>query len=634
MPPLELLAPAGNLSLGKAAVDHGADAVYIGADRFGARAAAGNPVRDIAALCDHAHFYRARVYVALNTLLFDHELEAAQGLIYRLWDAGADALIVQDMGLLELDLPPIPLFASTQTDNRTPEKVRFLEQSGFSRVILARELGLDAISRIRAATSVDLEAFVHGALCVCYSGQCYMSAAIGGRSANRGACGQPCRLPWNLVTETGKILAKDRYLLSLKDMDRSDHLAALAAAGISSFKIEGRLKDLAYVKNITAHYRQRLDALIEGRPVFEKASSGRSVFSFTPDPAKTFSRGTTDYFLTRPDAEKVLTRQIHAGEIHSMDSPKSRGEAVGTAHKITPEGFTLKPGPQGAVPEIRNGDGLCFVDDTGRFRGFRVNRVDSGGLLHPPGKAPMKKIPLKKGTPLFRNFNQQFSRQMAGDTADRRLGLSLVLTETDRGVALEGTDEDGVRARVEIEIVKEPARDPARAEAAIKKQLGKLGQTPFGLAELVLSSPPLFFQAKVLNGLRRDLVEKLVEKRRQSYERKTAKRRPDPVPYPHGDLDYKGNVANKRAEEFYRKRGVQTIAPAFELAPPESETAVMTTRHCIRRSLGICPATSGKKSPDREGPLYIENERGRFRLDFDCRDCEMNIRRQPLLLDI
>ncbi len=339
MPSLELLAPAGNLTLGKAAVDHGADAVYIGADRFGARAAAGNPVRDIEALCDHAHFFRSRVYVALNTLLFDHELEPARRLIYHLWDAGVDALIVQDMGLLELDLPPIPLFASTQTDNRSPEKVRFLEQSGFSRVILARELGLDAIARIRSATSVDLEAFVHGALCVCYSGQCYMSAAIGGRSANRGACGQPCRLPWNLVTEKGKVLAKDRYLLSLKDMDRSDHLAALAGAGITSFKIEGRLKDLAYVKNITAHYRQKLDALIEGETAYEKASSGKTVFFLCPGPGQDLQPGNYGLF---PDPDGYRGYSLHG-------HPQIQGRGGGDCLQHNPGGLRLEtrvPGPR------------------------------------------------------------------------------------------------------------------------------------------------------------------------------------------------------------------------------------------------------------------------------------------------
>jgi collagenase-like PrtC family protease len=614
MPQLELLAPAGNLTLGMAAVDHGADAVYIGANRFGARAAAGNPVRDIERLCGYAHFYRARVYVALNTLLFDNELEDARKLIWRLWDAGADALIVQDMGLLEMDLPPIPLFASTQTDNRTPEKVKFLEKSGFQRVILARELGLDAIAGIRAATDVDLEAFVHGALCVCYSGQCYMSAAIGGRSANRGACGQPCRLPWNLVTGQGKVLARDRYLLSLKDMDRSDHLASLAAAGITSFKIEGRLKDMAYVKNVTAFYRQKLDALLEGNASFEKASSGGPVFSFSPDPAKTFSRGTTDYFLTGTGS----------GEIHAMDSPKSRGEAIGKIDRIGPDWFTLKTGPENPEAVVSNGDGLCFVDDTGGFRGFRVNRADREGRLYPPGRNPMKKIPLKTGMAVFRNHNHAFVRQLAGETAARRLGLSLVFTETSGGIALAGTDEDGVRARVDLVLETEEARNPDRALETLKKQLGRLGDTPFELKDLVIDSRPLFVQAKVLNGLRRDLVSRLTQARDRSYLREEAGDRPGPVPYPGTKLDFRGNVANELAKAFYRKCGVELIVPAFEISPPEKGGhQVMTTRHCIRRSLGACPGETGKALP--EGPLFLENDRGRFQVEFNCRACEMNI---------
>ncbi len=287
----------------------------------------------------------------------------------------------------------------------------------------------------------------------------------------------------------------------------------------------------------------------------------------------------------------------------------------------------MKPGSQGPVPEISNGDGLCFVDDTGRFKGFRVNRVGSNGLLYPPGKFPMKKIPLKKGMPVFRNFNHQFSRQMAGETSQRRIGLSLVLAETEAGVVLEGTDQDGGRARIHMDIAKEPARDSARAEAAIKKQLGKLGQTPFELTSLILPLNPLFFQAKILNQLRRDLVEKLTEERGRSYERKTAENRPGPVPYPHSELDYRGNVANKSAEQFYRKRAVKNVDPAFELAPPKGGMPVMTTRHCLRRSLGACPAKSGKKRPDWEGPFYLENNKDRFHILFDCKACEMIVRR-------
>jgi putative protease len=604
---LELLAPAKDKTFGKEAVDHGADAVYIGAERFGARAAAGNSVADIHELCTHAHFYNARVYVALNTLLCDNELESARTLIYQLWDAGVDALIIQDMGLLELDLPPIPLFASTQTDNQTPEKVLFLEKNGFQRVILARELGLDTISRIRAATTIDLEAFVHGALCVCYSGQCYMSAAIGGRSANRGACGQPCRLPWHFSDREGHTIARNRFLLSLKDMNRSAHLAELVEAGVTSFKIEGRLKDLAYVKNITGFYRQKLDALLEERPNHRKAASGRVVFSFTPNPDKTFSRGGTDYFL-HPDSPK---------DIHSFDTPKSRGEAVGWVDKIGPDWFSLK-----SETPFNNGDGLCFVGKDGRFNGFRINKVGKGGKLYPPGKFAMKKIPLEKGMPIFRNHDQAFIKQLSQNMAQRQLGLSLELSETSEGLKLSGIDEDGCGAEVSLPLAKEEARNPEQALASIKKQLGKLGASPYYLTGLTISASPLFLQAKVLNQLRRNLVAALMEKREANYGQSPYERPQDLTPYLFSSLEFNGNVANKAAEQFYRKRGVTDIAPAFECRAPGNGVRVMTARHCILRGLGQCLKES---SFSGRPPFYLENEKGRFQVVFDCKNCEMKI---------
>ncbi|MCG8634739.1 MAG: U32 family peptidase [Desulfobacterales bacterium] len=609
---LELLAPAKNHELGMAAINHGADAVYIGAEQFGARAAAGNSIAEIGQLCTYARRYRARVYVALNTLIFDHELEAARDLIYKIWDAGADALIIQDMGLLEMDLPPIPLFASTQTDNQTPEKVRFLEQSGFQRVILARELGLDAIARIRKSTSVDLEAFVHGALCVCYSGRCYMSAAIGGRSANRGACGQPCRLPWNLVTEAGEVLAENRFLLSLKDMNRSDHLAALAGAGITSFKIEGRLKDLAYVKNITGFYRRRLDALLEGNPGFTKASSGKTVLSFTPDPAKTFNRGETDYFLFGREG----------GPVDSPDTPKSMGEKIGTIKKVTPDWLTLD-----TRHRLNNGDGLCFLDAGGRLRGFQVNRVDKAGKLFPPGRQPLKKMPVSPGMTVYRNHDQAFSRLMAGKTSDRRIGLDLVFSEVQDGFLLSSEDEDNTCAQVKMESPKEPARNKERALGVIETQLGKLGNSLFFLRSLSIESAPYFLSAKDLNRLRRDLVSALEVKRERQYVQMASVRNTAPVPYPESSLDFRANVANALARKFYEKRGVAPVEPAFEISPVKPDGPVMTTKHCIRHSMGQCPKRHKPKDNRAwSGPLYLENEKGRFRVVVDCRRCEMQIR--------
>ena len=610
---LELLAPAKNMEFGKAAVDHGADAVYVGPERFGARAAAGNSVADIEALCNYAHRYFARVYVAFNTLLFDHELEPARRLIEQLYHAGVDALIIQDMGLLEMDLPPIPLFASTQTDNRTPEKVNFLEQSGFSRVILARELSLSAIKQIRTATRVDLEAFVHGALCVCYSGQCYMSAAIGGRSANRGACGQPCRLAWNLEDKEGTVLCENRHLLSLKDMNRADYLGDLVRAGVSSFKIEGRLKSLDYVKNITGFYRQKLDALIKTGSSHTKASSGRTTFFFTPEPCKTFNRGFTDYFLSGSP-----------GSIDAFDTPKSVGEPIGQVKQIKNQALVLD-----RPHDLLAGDGICFPNAPGRLKGFYVNRVDENQSVFPSGKTNIKKNDLPKGTMVFRNHDLKFVRLMSGMTAQRKISLDMTFCEHPQGFELSCVDEDDIQARALLYVPGEPARNPDTAMAAIKKQLGKLGNTCFELNHLEILSKPVFLPASDLNRLRRDLVACLEENRLKAYVRLTAGPKPTPVPFYQADLDFRANAANHLSVQFYKKRGVQSIDPAFECAQPGPGTPVMTTKHCIRRSLGWCPGKVGKnkgKSPQPSaGPLFLTHGKHRFQVVFNCRECEMQI---------
>lgn len=614
---LELLAPAKNMAFGKAAVDHGADAVYIGPERFGARAAAGNSVADIEALCNYAHRYFARVYAAFNTLLFDHELEPAGRLIQQLYHAGVDALIIQDMGLLEMDLPPIPLFASTQTDNRTPEKIRFLEQSGFSRVILARELSLSAIRQIREVTRVELEAFVHGALCVCYSGQCYMSAAIGGRSANRGACGQPCRLAWNLEDKEGTVLCENRHLLSLKDMNRADFLADLVRAGVTSFKIEGRLKDMDYVKNITGFYRQRLDALIETDSSQSRASSGRTTFFFTPDPCKTFNRGFTDYFLSgSPDSP--------TGSIDAFDTPKSVGEPVGKVRQIKNQALVLD-----RPHDLRAGDGICFPNAPGRLKGFYVNRVDENAFVFPSGKTLIHKHDLPKGTMVFRNHDLGFARLMAGMTAQRKISLDMTFCEHPQGFELSCVDEDNIRARALLRVSGDPARNPDTARAAIEKQLGKLGNTCFELNRLEILSKPVFLSAADLNCLRRDLVACLENNRLTAYARMTAGPRPAPVPFYREHLDFRANAANHLAVQFYKKRGVTSIDPAFECDPPGPGTPVMITKHCIRRSLGWCPGKA-EKNPNNTpqpslGPLFLTHGKHRFQVTFNCRECEMQI---------
>jgi len=612
---LELLAPAKNMAFGKAAVNHGADAVYIGPERFGARAAAGNSVADIEALCNYAHRYFARVYVAFNTLLFDHELEPARRLIQQLYHAGVDALIIQDMGLLEMDLPPVPLFASTQTDNRTPEKVRFLEQSGFSRVILARELSLSAVKQIRDATSVDLEAFVHGALCVCYSGQCYMSAAIGGRSANRGACGQPCRLSWRLEDKAGKILCEHKHLLSLRDMNRSDFLADLVRAGISSFKIEGRLKDLDYVKNITGFYRQKLDTLIKAGTPYTRASSGRTRFFFTSEPSKTFNRGFTDYFLSGSPA----------GPIDAFDTPKSVGELLGRVKQIKNQTLVLD-----RPHDLRAGDGICFPGTSGRCKGFYVNRVDEHQNVFPSGKTRILKKDLPQGTRVFRNHDLGFSRLMAGKTARRTIALDMRFREHPRGFELTCTDEDSIRARALLSTPGEPARNPDTARAAIEKQLGKLGNTCFELNRLEILSKPVFLPAADLNRLRRDLVDNLDRNRLKAHARPVPGPGTVPVPFYQTRLDFRANAANHLAVRFYKKRGVESIDPAFECAPPGPGVPVMTTKHCICRSLGWCSGRTeqgraGSPARPYSGPLFLIHGKQRFQVVFNCRECEMQI---------
>ncbi|MCG8563704.1 MAG: U32 family peptidase [Desulfobacterales bacterium] len=602
---LELLAPAKNLEYGVAAINHGADAVYIGAGKFGARKAAGNPVADIEKLVAHAHQYHARVYVALNTILYDAELDDARALIQDLWNVGIDALIIQDMGLLEMDLPPVPLFASTQTDNRTLERVRFLEASGFQRVILARELSLKEIRTIRRGTRVPLESFVHGALCVSYSGQCYMSADMGGRSANRGECAQACRLPWRLVDENGRSLEREQYFLSLKDMDRSNRLADLAEAGITSFKIEGRLKDISYVKNITAWYRQKLDALMAQTSEYCRASSGRVSHFFTPDPRKTFYRGGTEYFLDGP-----------RDDIHSFATPKSMGEKLGPVTHIAPDHFKLK-----GTAKLANGDGLCYLDRKGKLQGFSVNRVDQD-RIRPSSPGNLTRSPLYKGAVVFRNHDHQFSKALAGESAQRRIRLDLTFSETPTGFCLSGRDEDGIQVELPLDMEKEAAQKPQVARATLEKQLAKLGSTPFELGRLRLEAHAYFIPTRVLNQLRRDLVAALEAQRLAAHPRIPASA-PRLWDYPDTALDFKANVANRKAFEFYKKRGVKTLDPCFELTPPGSGAQVMTLRHCIRYALRQCPKEHGGRRRDWPEPMFLENDRGRYRVETDCKKCEM-----------
>ena len=600
---LELLAPAKNLAYGVEAINHGADAVYIGGPAFGARAAAGNEIADIERLAAYAHRYSARVLVALNTILADDELEPARRIAWQAYEAGADALIVQDMGLLELDLPPIQLHASTQTDNRTPEKVSFLEQVGFSQIVLARELSLAEISAIAARTAATLEFFVHGALCVSYSGQCTISHAFTGRSANRGECSQMCRLPYTLADRDGRIVAQDKHLLSLKDNDQGANLRALIAAGIRSFKIEGRLKDLSYVKNVTAHYRQLLDTILAESPQYRAAASGRCRFFFQPQPEKTFNRGATDYFVHERQAD-----------IAAFDTPKFAGEPIGAVVARGDNWFDISGGAT-----LHNGDGLTYFDPAQELTGLRINRAEGKRLF-------VAAVPgdLAVGTRLYRNRDQEFERQLEKKSAERRIGVRLRLAETADGFVLHIADADGVCASATLAHAKEAAQNAERTLAALRENLGKLGNTIFAAQDIALElSQAWFLPAAKLNALRRDAVEQLEAARIAAYRRPPrATAATPPPPYPATELNYLGNVFNRKAREFYARHGVTLIEDAYECNREPGAVALMVTKHCLRYSFNLCPKQVKGVRPE---PMTLINGNEKLRLEFDCKRCEMHV---------
>lgn len=598
--PIELLSPAKDLNCGIEAINHGADAVYIGAPKFGARSAAGNSLDDIRELCEYAHLYGARIYVTLNTILKEDELEEAERMIWDLWRVGTDALIIQDMGITRLNLPPIPLHASTQTDNRTPEKVRFLEAAGFTQVVLARELSLNEIRRILEATTVPLEVFVHGALCVSYSGQCYLSAALSGRSANRGECAQYCRLPYTMVDATGTEIVSNKHLLSLKDMNRSDQLEALLDAGVSSLKIEGRLKDAGYVKNITAYYRKKLDAVLSRRPEYRRASAGRSTYTFEPVAEKSFNRGFTTFLL-----------EGRTADITAFNTPKSLGEPVGMVKEIKGNSFTVA-----GLKQLNNGDGLVFFNRKGELEGFRVNRVEANRVF------PLDMPQLTPKTPLYRNFDQAFDKLLAKPSAERKLSVEIEFLDNPFGFTLCMEDETGARIMLTEPFAKELAR--REQQDNIRTQLSKLGNTPFEASKVVVGlSENWFVPSSLLADMRRRGVEKLLEARRTRYPRETVKRvQPSvSIPFPERQLTYLGNVANGKARSFYQDHGVEQIDPAFELSP-RKDVPLMFTKHCLRYSMGWCPTYQKDKSPYKE-PYYLLYKDTRLRLQFDCKHCQM-----------
>ena len=591
MKKIELLSPAKDVEVGIAAINHGADAVYIGGPDFGAREKASNTIEDIERLCRHAALYDAKVYVTLNTLLYDNELERARKMAYDCWNAGVDALIVQDMKLLQLDMPPIPLHASTQCDNMTLEKVQQLEQLGFEQVVLGRELSLKQIKEIREKTTVPLEFFVHGALCVSHSGQCYLSQYIGNRSANRGACAQPCRLPWDLLDADGKELIKNRHLLCLKDLNNSAHLEELIDAGITSFKIEGRLKDADYVKNVTAYYRQKLDALFSRRPDLQQASRGHCSYSFEVNPEKSFNRGFTDYFING--------RQKGIG---SPFTPKSMGEYIGEVGWCNPLRMEIE-----TDKTLHNGDGLCFLNQDNELVGLRAD-VANGNTVscnRPHGA--------HRGAKIYRNLDIEWQKQVDASTGNRKIDINLTLAETETGYELSAqliSPQPKLASpnasylsiiNYQLSIDKITANNPDKATENIRKKALQWGDTVFNPIRLDLQfTEPRLIPASVIGEMKRQLVTKLTEELIESHRNNR----------PCRDTS---NVSTNTAD-YGRTRCVPTDPDAI----PEH---LMTCHHCIRYANGMCSKETGQKAT----PLWIRNGNNVFRLEFDCRNCLMYV---------
>ena len=601
---LELLAPARNLEYGCEVINHGADAVYIGAPAFGARAAATNTIEDIDQLVRYAHLYGSKVFATVNTLLFDDEVEPAVQMIYCLYNSGVDALIIQDMGLLECNLPPIELHASTQCHNATVERVKFMEQVGFKRAILARETSIEQIKAIRQSTSIDLETFVHGALCVCYSGQCYMSQYLNGRSGNRGCCSQPCRSSYDLYTADGRLLIKDRHLLSLRDLNASQQLASMIDAGVTSFKIEGRLKDISYVKNITAYYRQLLDSMMDGH---KPASSGRCMFFFTPNPDRTFNRGYTDYFLCQ--------RQPMA----SFDTQKALGKQLGSVVAVHHNRFTIS-----SQETIVPGDGLCFLDGNNVLQGFLVNHVDGNAIT--PNTMP----DINSGTILWRSHDHAFEKLLQGNTASRKIDVDIIFDTTPNGFVIRLIDEDGVIAEHCIESNHQVANDSSRTTEQIRKQLNKLGDTPFKATVVTDNTQGRYFlPISVLNQLRRDAVNQLINHRISYFRPKDTFMQSVGVACVPERLDYRYNVINNLAVQFYKRHGAKEIERGVEQTGDYRGKALMTTKYCLRYELGCCLKGKSKNKPqitiNNTDSLVLGNNGRYFNLEFDCNACQMRI---------
>ncbi|MFI8736932.1 U32 family peptidase [Ectopseudomonas toyotomiensis] len=620
---LELLSPARDVEIAREAILHGADAVYIGGPSFGARHNACNEVSDIARLVEFARHYHARVFTTINTILHDDELEPARTLIHQLYDAGVDALIVQDMGVMELDIPPIELHASTQTDIRTLERAKFLDQAGFSQLVLARELNLQEIRQIADATDAAIEFFIHGALCVAFSGQCNISHAQTGRSANRGDCSQACRLPYTLKDEKGGVIAYEKHLLSMKDNNQSANLRALVEAGVRSFKIEGRYKDVAYVKNITAHYRRELDAILEDRPDLARASSGRTAHFFVPDPDKTFHRGSTDYFVTE--------RKVDIG---AFDSPTFTGLPVGSVEKVNKRDLiavTHEP--------LSNGDGLNVLVKR-EVVGFRANICELKGEFEEdgekryryrvePNEMPEGLFRLRPNHPLSRNLDHNWQQALQRTSAERRIGVSWKAELREDALKLTATSEEGISVDVALPGPFGVANKPEQALDGLRDLLTQLGTTIYHAQSVTLDAPQAFFVPNSqLKALRRDAIEALTAARVAAHPRGSRKAETDPAPvYPESHLSFLYNVYNQKARDFYHRHGVQLIDAAYEAHEETGEVPVMITKHCLRFSFNLCPKQAKGVTGVRTkvAPMQLVHGDEVLTLKFDCKPCEMHV---------
>jgi len=620
---LELLSPARDVSIAKEAILHGADAVYIGGPSFGARHNAGNSVAEIAELVEFAHLFRARVFVTLNTILHDDELEPARQLIRQLYDAGIDALIVQDMGILEMDIPPIELHASTQTDIRTLEKARFLSDAGFSQLVLARELNLQEIRAISAQVDATIEFFIHGALCVAFSGQCNISHAQTGRSANRGDCSQACRLPYTLKDDQGRVVAYDKHLLSMKDNNQTDNLLDLVDAGVRSFKIEGRYKDVSYVKNITAHYRQQLDRILDARPELARASSGFTEHFFVPNTEKTFHRGSTDYFVSE--------RKIDIG---AFESPKFIGLPVGEIVKVGKHDFTAN-----TREPLSNGDGLNVLVKR-EVVGFRANTVEPLGQFEEdgqprwqyrvvPNEMPAELKQLRPQHVLNRNLDHNWQQALLKTSAERRVAVRWQARLSEEQLTLSVTSEEGIGASASLAGPFGPANNPEQAHEQLRDTLSKLGTTIYHAQDVQIDAPQaLFVPNSQLKALRREAIEALTAARLAAHPR--GSRKPVSVPppvYPESHLTFLANVYNEKARAFYHRYGVQLIDAAYEAHEEAGEVPVMITKHCLRFSFNLCPKQAKGVTGVRTkvAPMQLVHQDEVLTLKFDCKPCEMHI---------